>query len=285
MSACISGPNPQVATKGVRHDSGLKFGGSLDYGVLSQLDVTTLLLCFVVALVAGIVKGAVGFAMPLILVSGISSLTDPKLAIAAMLIPTVVSNIFQTFRQGVNPALAAAREYWRYLVVVCIFIFLSAQLVPFISSQVFYLILGIPVVFLSLVQLAGIQLSVAPENRKKAEWVLGVISGLLGGFAGTWGPTTVMYLLAINTPKAKQMIVQGVVYGAGSVTLISAHLQSGVMNKETAPFSLLLLPIAMLGMWYGFRIQDRLDQKLFRRLTLVVLVIAGLNLLRKGLTG
>ncbi|UZD90498.1 sulfite exporter TauE/SafE family protein [Cognatishimia activa] len=257
----------------------------MDYGVLSQLDVTTLLLCFVVALVAGIVKGAVGFAMPLILVSGISSLTDPKLAIAAMLIPTVVSNIFQTFRQGVNPALAAAREYWRYLVVVCIFIFLSAQLVPFISSQVFYLILGIPVVFLSLVQLAGIQLSVAPENRKKAEWVLGVISGLLGGFAGTWGPTTVMYLLAINTPKAKQMIVQGVVYGAGSVTLISAHLQSGVMNKETAPFSLLLLPIAMLGMWYGFRIQDRLDQKLFRRLTLVVLVIAGLNLLRKGLTG
>lgn len=257
----------------------------MDYGVLSQLDVTTLLLCFVVALVAGIVKGAVGFAMPLILVSGISSLTDPKLAIAAMLVPTVVSNIFQTFRQGFNPALAAAKEYWRYLVVVCIFIFLSAQLVPFISSQVFYLILGIPVVFLSLVQLAGIQLSVAPENRKKAEWVLGVISGLLGGFAGTWGPTTVMYLLAINTPKAKQMIVQGVVYGAGSVTLISAHLQSGVMNKETAPFSLLLLPVAMLGMWYGFRIQDRLDQKLFRRLTLVVLVIAGLNLLRKGLTG
>lgn len=257
----------------------------MDYGVLSQFDTTTLVLCLAVALIAGVVKGAVGFAMPLILVSGISSLADPKIAIAAMLIPTVVSNILQTFSQGFAKAIEAAKEYWRYLLVICVFIFLSAQLVPYISSQVFYLVLGIPVVVLSLVQLAGIQLSVAPENRKKAEWILGIISGLMGGFAGTWGPTTVMYLMAINTPKAKQIIVQGVVYGVGSVTLISAHLQSGILNKETAPFSLALLPVAMLGMWYGFRLQDRLDQKVFRRLTLIVLVIAGLNLLRKGLTG
>lgn len=257
----------------------------MDFGVLTQLDLTTIALCLVVALAAGVIKGAVGFAMPLILVSGISSLTDPKLAIAAMLIPTVVSNVFQTFRQGVAPAIEAAKEYWRYLLTVCIFIFLSAQLVPYISSQVFYLVLGIPVVTLSVLQLAGVQMSVAPENRNLAEWILGVISGLLGGFAGTWGPTTVMYLLAINTPKAKQMIVQGVVYGAGSVTLVSAHLQSGVMNKETAPFSLLLLPIAMAGMWVGFRIQDKLDQAVFRRVTLVVLIIAGLNLLRKGIAG
>ncbi|MFY0594878.1 MAG: sulfite exporter TauE/SafE family protein [Cognatishimia sp.] len=238
-----------------------------------------------VALLAGVVKGAIGFAMPLILVSGISSLTDPKLAIAAMLIPTVFSNILQTFRQGVVPAIEAAQEYWRYLLVVCLFIFLSAQMVPHISSQVFYLVLGVPVVALSVLQLLGVQMSVAPENRNRAEWVLGVVSGTLGGFAGTWGPTTVLYLMAINTPKAKQMIVQGVVYGAGSVTLIMAHLQSGVMNRETAPLSLSILPVAMIGLWIGFRIQDRLDQAVFRKVTLIVLIFAGLNLLRKGVWG
>ncbi|WP_421746883.1 sulfite exporter TauE/SafE family protein [Cognatishimia sp.] len=257
----------------------------MDYGVLSQFDASTLVLCLMVALLAGVVKGAIGFAMPLILVSGISSLTDPKLAIAAMLIPTVFSNILQTFRQGVVPAIEAAQEYWRYLLVVCLFIFLSAQMVPHISSQVFYLVLGVPVVALSVLQLLGVQMSVAPENRNRAEWVLGVVSGTLGGFAGTWGPTTVLYLMAINTPKAKQMIVQGVVYGAGSVTLIMAHLQSGVMNRETAPLSLSILPVAMIGLWIGFRIQDRLDQAVFRKVTLIVLIFAGLNLLRKGVWG
>lgn len=82
-----------------------------------------------------------------------------------------------------------------------------------------------------------------------------------------------------------QMVVQGVVYGIGSVTLLFAHLNSGILNAQTAPFSLALLPAALLGMWIGFQIQDRLDQRLFRRITLVVLVIAGLNLLRKGVLG
>ena len=35
----------------------------------------------------------------------------------------------------------------------------------------------------------------------------------------------------------------------------------------------------------GFRVQDRLDQARFRRWTLVVLVLAGLNLVRKALAG
>ncbi|SHG88400.1 sulfite exporter TauE/SafE family protein [Cognatishimia maritima] len=255
----------------------------MDLGVVSEIGPITLLLAFGVALIAGVVKGAIGFAMPLILVSGISSLTDPKLAIAAMLLPTVLSNLFQTFRKGVTPALEAAREYWRYLLVVCVFIALSAQLVPHISTTVFYWVLGIPVVALSVLQLAGVRMTVAPKYRRRAEWGLGIISGVLGGFAGTWGPTTVLYLMAIDTPKAKQMVVQGVVYGLGSITLITAHLQSGILNRDTAPLSAALLPIAMIGLWIGFRIQDRLDQNVFRKVTLVVLILAGLNLIRKGL--
>jgi hypothetical protein len=37
----------------------------------------------------------------------------------------------------------------------------------------------------------------------------------------------------------------------------------------------------VVGTWA----HDRMDQALFKRLTLVVLVLAGLNLLRKGLLG
>ena len=42
---------------------------------------------------------------------------------------------------------------------------------------------------------------------------------------------------------------------------------------------------AMLGMWFGGRLQDRIDQRTFRRVTLVVLLGAGLNLVRRGLMG
>jgi uncharacterized membrane protein YfcA len=179
----------------------------------------------------------------------------------------------------------AAVVHWRYLVIVCVAIFAAAQVVVLLPREAFYLILGVPVIALSLVQLAGWRPTIPPRRRNAAEWIVGLISGILGGLAGTWGPTTVLYLLAIGTPKARQMVVQGVIYGLGSVVLVLAHLRSGVLNAETAVFSAALLPAALAGMAVGFRLQDRMDQDRFRRITLLVLVVAGANLIRKGLAG
>jgi uncharacterized membrane protein YfcA len=131
--------------------------------------------------------------------------------------------------------------------------------------------------------LAGLRVVIPPEKRKLGSVIAGFVSGSLGGLAGTWGPTTVLYLVAVETPKAKQIVVQGVVYGLGAVMLLAGHLNSGVLNKDTAPFSALLLVPAFVGMWIGFRIQDRIDQDMFRKATLFVLFLAGLNLIRRGL--
>ncbi|MGR3469003.1 MAG: sulfite exporter TauE/SafE family protein [Shimia sp.] len=254
----------------------------MDVSLFTTLGPVVLLLSVGVALLAGVIKGAVGFAMPLILISGLSSIMEPTLALAALIIPIVVSNLWQVFRTGRRPALEAVRLVWRYVLIVCLFILIAAQFVTAIPERAFYIILGIPVVGLSLIQLLGLRLTIPPARRGVAEYVAGVISGVLGGLAGTWGPPTVIYLLAIDMAKARQMVVQGVIYGAGSIALLAAHLQSGLLNAQTAPFSTSLLLPALLGMAVGFRLSDRMDQERFRRVTLIVLVVAGLNLLRKG---
>ena len=63
---------------------------------------------------------------------------------------------------------------------------------------------------------------------------------------------------------------------------MGAHLRSGVLNAETIPFSALMLVPAAAGMWLGFRAQDRMNREQFLRATLVVLLIAGLNLVRRA---
>ena len=72
-------------------------------------------------------------------------------------------------------------------------------------------------------------------------------------------------------------------YGAGAVVLLMSHLKSGVLNMQTVPLSLWLVVPAMIGMGIGLRVQDRLDQEKFRRATLAVLILAGLNLIRRGM--
>ena len=81
------------------------------------------------------------------------------------------------------------------------------------------------------------------------------------------------------------MAVQGAVFGLGAFVLLAGHLRSGVLNSETATFSAMLLVPAAIGMWLGFRMGDRLDADRFRWWTLAVLVIAGANLIRRGIMG
>ena len=69
------------------------------------------------------------------------------------------------------------------------------------------------------------------------------------------------------------------------LALLLGHLRSGVLNGQTWPLSALLVFPAIVGMWVGFKLGDRFDQERFRRATLWVLIIAGVNLIRRGVMG
>ena len=253
--------------------------------IFSLISPELLVFAFAVTLVAGIVKGAIGFAMPLIMISGMGILIDPKLVVAGIILPIVMSNILQVAKAGWAEARDSLREYGLYVLIVCVMILITSQFVAYVSADAMLLGLGIVVTVLCIIQISGVRLHIKPENRRVGSIIAGFLSGALGGFAGTWGPTTVLYLVAVDTPKARQFVVQGVVYGAGAFMLMAGHLKSGILNINTVPFSAILLLPAFAGMWIGFRIHDRIDQALFRKATLWVLLIAGVNLIRRGWMG
>ena len=115
-----------------------------------------------------------------------------------------------------------------------------------------------------------------------AEYGTGALSGVLGGIAGIWGPPLVMYLLAIRAPKSEMIRAQSITYFLGGLLLFGAHLRSGLLDAVTLPISAFMIAPALAGMFIGYGVQDRLDQDLFRRVTLIVLVVSGANLLRRA---
>ncbi len=233
-----------------------------------------------VAVLAGFIKGVVGFAMPMVFISGLTLVLPPELALAGLILPTLVTNIWQALRQGPRAAWGAIKEYRVFLGVGAGVLVLAAQLVSSLSDRVFLLGIGIPITIFALIQVFGWTPRFPPS--KVAEMLIGALAGFLGGISGIWGPPTVAYLTAINTPKEAQMRVQGVVYGMAAVLLAMAHLNSGVLNAQTMPVSAAFILPALLGLWLGFKVQDRVDQAMFRSVTLWVILIAGLNLIRRG---
>ena len=249
---------------------------------LNLMPISWWLASAAVAFVAGFVKGIVGFAMPLVMVSGLGAFLSPELALAGLVFPAVVSNFQQAFRGGINPVRKTVRRFRWFLISCSLFLFIGAQFVPIFPVQVYYLIVGIPVIAFVISQLLGWTPSRIAQSRN-SDIGLGAIAGIFGGLGGFWGPPTVAYLTALGTQKALQMQVQGVVYFAGSLLLIVAHVASGILTYVTCAFSTVLIGPALLGMAAGTAIQDRIDQTAFRRATLIVLLIAGANLVRRGL--
>ncbi len=244
----------------------------------------TFALCFGVALLAGMVKGMVGFALPMIMIALLGSLVTPDLALAGLILPTVLANLWQGLRQGLGEAWRSVVEYRVFVGALAVTLVFSAQLVRVLPVATMLLMIGLPVVGFTALQLLGWRPHLK-RNSPAIEAGVGAFSGLIGGFSGTWGPPTVLYLTALDTPKHDSVRIQGVLYGVGTLVLFFAHIGSGVMRWETLPFSIALCVPALLGMALGFMVHDRIDQVLFRRATLVVLLIAGLNLIRRALMG
>ncbi len=240
-------------------------------------------LCMGITLLAGFVKGVVGFAMPMVMISAFASFLPAEQALAALIVPTLVTNLVQSLRQGAREALASVMAFRRLIVTTCLFIVISAQLVTLAPQALLLGALGLPITVYALVQLGGWGLRFPVANRPRAEYLTGAVGGFYGGMSGVWGPPTVALLVSLDIDKAQSVRVQGVAYTIGSLVLMAAHFGSGVMNAATAPLSAALVVPALVGQWAGFSLQDRIDAALFRRLTLLVLAVAGLNLLRRAL--
>ena len=253
--------------------------------ILSFMSPEILGFAVLVALLAGVVKGMVGFAMPMIMISLLGSFVAPDVALAGLILPTLVTNGMQALRQGWGQAWVSIKKFRLFMLIGLVAMLVSAQLVRILPQETLLLMIGLPVVLFCAAQLMGVGLRLPERDRAWIEGAIGGFAGFIGGFSGVWGPPTVMYLTALDTPKAEQMRVQGVIYGLGAIALFGAHVGSGVMRAETLPFSAAMVVPAVLGTWIGFQIQDRIDQRAFRKATLAVLMIAGLNLVRRGLMG
>ncbi|UWQ90989.1 sulfite exporter TauE/SafE family protein [Aliisedimentitalea scapharcae] len=252
--------------------------------ILSLMTPAEFVFAAMVALMGGMIKGMVGFGMPMIMITGLSTFLLPELALAGLILPTVASNAMQALRQGPRQAWASVYRFRVFLMVGFVFLMASAQLVPQLEPQTFLLVLGVPICVFAGIQLLGVRFQMHQQTRS-ADSLFGLMAGLVGGMSGVWGPPTVLYLTALNTPKTEQVRVQGVIYGLGALALVGAHLGSGVLRLQTLPLSIGLIAPAVVGMWLGTKVHDRIDQATFRKATLIILTVAGLNLVRRGLMG
>ena len=99
-------------------------------------------------LLAGTVKGTLGLGLPTTAVSILAQFHDPRVAIALVIIPMIVSNLWQVIRS--RQALQMMARFWLLALTMMAVIWAVGRYSGEVSNESLLLILGVVVVLFAI---------------------------------------------------------------------------------------------------------------------------------------
>ena len=230
------------------------------------------LLLLSVALFAGFVKGVVGFAMPLIMYSGFLLFLSQKEAIALIILPTLISNIFQAYGLSFLEVRKFLFSYFTLILVMVCMIFILAQFYVTLTEIFIYVILSILIFSFLFFQLVNIRFVIKGDN-KVLQVIFGIIAGFFGGISGQWGPPLVIYFFSQRLSVKQMICYQGIIFSIGSFTLLIGHINSELLNEQLFLLSLPFILVSCVGQYFGVVFRKSQDVSKFRRFVLMALFL------------
>jgi uncharacterized membrane protein YfcA len=111
-----------------------------------------------------------------------------------------------------------------------------------------------------------------------ADAAVGLLNGMLGGLTGLAGILVTIWCGLRGWPKEVQRTIFQPV--AVVVFLMSALWLGvkGTVTAETAKLFVMGLPCLMLGTWLGLKLFGHIDEAVFRKIVLALLLISGVTL-------
>ena len=123
------------------------------------------------------------------------------------------------------------------------------------------------------------------KSRQKVGWkltILGILSGFVCGFCGT-GVLVGTYLTKVTDNTKAFKANACVVYFLSDTIRILMFIVLSVLSAEIFKQTLILFPIAMLGLWLGIKSSKFLNEVIAKKVVLVMLVISGIGLVINNL--
>ncbi len=224
---------------------------------------------------AGAVKGLIGVGLPTAAIALLINVMPLSDAIPAILVPGLVSNIWQASAGGF--ARVTIRRFWLFL--ACMFIgtwfgvgvLIAAD--PMLMAGIFGVMLTIYSAF-SLLRPAPPRL--APALERWLSPPVGLVNGFLSGMTGSYLMPGVLYMEALGLRRDELIQAMGIFFLCAIIALGVALAGQNAMSLSQAGFSALLLVPTMIGYFAGEYCRKSLPEQTFRKVFFMGLLGLGL---------
>ncbi|CAI8817673.1 putative membrane transporter protein [Pseudomonas sp. IT-196MI5] len=229
---------------------------------------------------AGMIKGVIGLGLPTVAMGLLGLAMAPAQAAALLIIPATLTNVWQLAFGGHLPGLI--KRLWPML--LAIFIGTGAGTLWIGMSGGHWVVRGLGAALL-LYALSGLCLPTLRVGRRSEHWLgplCGVLTGVITSATGVFVIPAVPYLQALGLNKDELVQALGLSFTVSTLALAGGLLWRGALGGGELSASLLALIPAMLGMWLGQSLRQRISALWFKRVFFVGLGVLGGHLLISG---
>ena len=232
-------------------------------------------------LLAGFVKGALGLGLPTVSMGLLAVSMPPAQAIAIVIVPAIVTNIWQTF--GGPHLRDIFRRLWPLLIGTAAGIWLNAGSLTGPYARYTTIVLGLLLAINAIIGLSKFNFTVAPRNEKWVGGIVGLITGMISAATGVQVVPSVPFLQAIGMEKEELIQALGVFFTVATLALGLNLTGAGLLTTATALPGAVAMAASFAGMFIGQAVRTRLQPDIFRRWFQIGMIVLGFYLASNAL--
>lgn len=242
----------------------------------SSLSDPLLIIIAAVFLLAGFVKGTIGMGLPTVAMGLLATRMTPAHALAIVIVPAIVTNIWQTF---VGPYLRdIVRRLWPLLIGTVLGAWAGGGLLIGPYARYGTIVLGILLVIYAIIGLSRVRFSVPRRNETWIGGIVGVITGVISAATGVQVIPSMPFMQAIGMEKDELIQALGVFFTTATVAQAYNLTGAGLLNTSTLIPGTIGMIAAFVGMYVGQLVRSRMDADTFRRWFLIAMLLLGIYL-------
>jgi|TARA_B110000114_G_scaffold181970_1_gene220396 uncharacterized membrane protein YfcA len=235
-----------------------------------------LLILLVGAFTAALVQGATGFGSGLVLNAFWLHILEPSIAIPLNIFTCLLISGAPIYKLRKTLDFSKLKPFIIFGVIGIPF---GMLLLTITDPRIFKASIGIFLVLYALLMLISSNFSIKVNTDKSIDSFIGLISGLMGGFAALGGLLPTIWVGLQKLPKNTQRGTYEPFIFITSIVAVISFAVAGLYTIQMAYDLLKILPALIIGSWLGVKIYHVLDGEVFRRTILGLILAAGLVLL------
>ena len=229
---------------------------------------------------AGFVKGVLGQGLPTVAIGLISLIMSPGEAAALIVIPALITNIWQGwFGPSFVPLI---RRLWPTLTASFIGTFVATALgLGLLTPDAATLArkaLGIALILYGLLGVSRLHLQVPPRAEPWLGPTMGAANGAVSTATGVFMFPVIPYIQSLGLDRDDLVQAQGISFTVSTLALTVVLLGSGTLNATNATGSFVAMAVTFVGMFLGQYARKFMRAEVFRFLFFLGMVALGVHL-------